>query len=155
WLTGRMAGSARAVNTILPSDTLPSRRIDSRGDSSSSLRNSSVTGCPILVILHRPSLTAGAPGTAGTPRPSSRGVRPAPLPGRLALAVDDGHRARRVADDLRAHRAQGQGGEAASAARADDQQVGVLRRLQQLIGDHAADGADGHRLGLAVGELAQ
>jgi signal transduction histidine kinase len=66
----------------------------------------------------------------------------------LRLAPDHHHRAGRVVNDLRAHRAQQQAGESAGAARANHDQVGVARCINQRLRGLAADRGDGHGLGL-------
>src|SRR5258708_24917625 len=72
-----MAGSTRAVNTILPSETLPSRRMDSNGDSSSSLRWSSGAGHLFL----NPGFLAGTSWSPvrGKEQQGPSNVRPGPL----------------------------------------------------------------------------
>jgi len=67
------------------------------------------------------------------------------------LARDGHDRARRVPDDLAGHQAQQQPGEP-SAARADDQQAGILRRVDQFLDREAADRADLRQDRLAVAE---
>jgi signal transduction histidine kinase len=71
----------------------------------------------------------------------------------LRLASDHHHRADRVVNDLGADRAQQQAGEPSGAARADHDQVGAARRVDQRLGGLPADRRDGHGFGLGA-ELA-
>src|SRR5436190_13756437 len=97
-----------------------------------------------------------APGRL-TARPSPRypvsagTVRGGRLLWALRTARHDDHRAGGVMRHLIADRAHPQPREAAGAAGADDQQVGVLRRLDELVGGHTTDGVQGHLLVAVAG----
>src|SRR5215471_7503607 len=108
WLTGRTAGIARWVNTILPSDTLPSSRSASPRSSSVSCR------CPAVIDSLPPSCAHRSPGRcprAAVPvpaaQPSPTESKPArdqgpELPWWAACAVRDQRRLLYLDDGLAA-----------------------------------------------------
>src|SRR5687768_11054487 len=96
---------------------------------------------PRVTLLRRRTSTGAAP-EVGVVATTSAGER------------DDDDRARRVVHDLLADRAQQQPAEAAASARADDEQVGLPRRLEERLGRAAPSDAalDLHPGGVDAGE---
>ena len=151
------AGGGTAVLVALPLETSTSRRQTGGHQATLPSQRPGPRGCGAAPAeaqeqarARRRTATrpADRPGQARLSRPG-RGGQAAGLSSASVLTRHDNHRAVGVTRHLGADRAHRQFREAARAAGAYNQQVGVFRRLDELVGGHATDGPYCHLL-LAV-----